>query len=281
MRFFKEVWRVVRYPLLFGAILILVQGVLIAILDAGGADNPIPAEDRLDDMLVLLISALLTLPLIWKFLHKKWKAEGFWTRKQLTPALIAAYTLLGLAFNLLVNGLIYPSVDLAVTDNPALLDLLYQVSNPVIFFIATNLAAPLIEEVIFRGIVLERLRKTKMNIWMALIIQALIFSAFHTGGVQITYTFFLGIILGLVYLWSGSVWAAIIVHFVFNVMSDVLAAFFSLGNSGVHGLIWVLVALVGLAATIYLLKYLKRKRVPEVEHIAAVERTAEGDEQNE
>ena len=281
MRFFKEFWRVVRYPLLYGAMLVLVQGVLIAILDAGGADNPIPAEDRLDDMLVILISALLTLPLIWKFLHKKWKAEGFWTRKQLTPALIAAYTLLGLAFNLLVNGLIYPSVDLAVTDNPALLDLLYQVSNPVIFFIATNLAAPLIEEVIFRGIVLERLRKTKMNIWMALIIQALIFSAFHTGGVQITYTFFLGIILGLVYLWSGSVWAAIIVHFVFNVMSDVLAAFFSLGNSGVHGLIWVLVALVGLAATIYLLKYLKRKRVPEVEHIAAVERTAEGDEQNE
>jgi hypothetical protein len=162
-----------------------------------------------------------------------------------------------------------------VADNPGLLDLLYEVGNPVIFFMATNLAAPIIEEVIFRGIVLERLRKIKMNIWAALVIQALIFAAFHIGGVQMTYTFFLGIILGLVYLWSGSVWAAIIVHFVFNVMSDVLSAFFDLGNSGVHGLIWVLIALVGLAATIYLLKYLKRERVPEVIY------TTEGGEQDE
>jgi hypothetical protein len=108
---------------------------------------------------------------------------------------------------------------------------------------------------------LEYLKKIKLNIKWALVIQAFIFALFHTGGVQITYTFALGIILGLIYLWSGTIWVPLIAHIVFNTFTDVFGIFFDIGNSGMAAPFWAVCALIGLAASVILLKYLKRHRI--------------------
>jgi hypothetical protein len=262
-KFFMEFWLTVRYPLLYAGITFFVTMIFIVILsivDETGGGGGVPPEDRVDEMLAMLISASLAFLLIWRFVGKEWQSTGFWQHRNLAPVVILVCVLLGVTLNIFVNGFLYLLVDAATEPGSESL-ILEELGNPIIIFIASNLAIPLIEEVLFRGIVLERFRKTKLNVKAALIIQALIFAAFHTGGVQITYTFALGIILGLIYLWSGSVWAPLAVHVVFNTMTDVLAAFFDIGSSGVPGPVWALCALAGLAASVFLLRYLKRRRV--------------------
>ncbi|WP_177199520.1 CPBP family intramembrane glutamic endopeptidase [Clostridium frigidicarnis] len=74
---------------------------------------------------------------------------------------------------------------------------------------------PIFEETLFRGLIFRELRNN-INIIVGLIIQALIFSAFYDIFMQMRYSFVIGLILGIIYYWNGSIWASIIPHAVYN-----------------------------------------------------------------
>jgi hypothetical protein len=79
------------------------------------------------------------------------------------------------------------------------------------------------EELIFRGILVRLIREWTKNVHLAVIIPAILFSAFHLQ----FYGFFgrtvLGIMLGYLFVWSGSLWVPILVHFLNNAMAVILA----------------------------------------------------------
>jgi uncharacterized protein len=79
------------------------------------------------------------------------------------------------------------------------------------------------EELIFRGILVRLFREWTGNMHLAVIIPALLFSAFHLQ----FYGFFgravLGITLGYLFVWSGSLWVPIVVHFLNNAMAVILS----------------------------------------------------------
>jgi len=79
------------------------------------------------------------------------------------------------------------------------------------------------EELIFRGILVRLFREWTRNVHLAVIIPALLFSALHLQ----FYGFFgrlaLGMVLGYLFVWSGSLWVPIIVHFLNNAMAVVLS----------------------------------------------------------
>lgn len=77
------------------------------------------------------------------------------------------------------------------------------------------LVIPIFEEMIFRGAIFGTLRK-QMPWIVALIIQAIIFSLMHGNLIQSIYTFPLGIILGLIFVYAGSMFGDIIGHMTFN-----------------------------------------------------------------
>ena len=85
------------------------------------------------------------------------------------------------------------------------------------------------EELVFRGILVRLFREWTGNIHLGVIIPAILFSALHLQ----FYGFFgrvaLGIVLGYLFVWSGSLWVPILVHFLNNVMA-VLISF--LDNKG-------------------------------------------------
>ena len=87
--------------------------------------------------------------------------------------------------------------------------------NPFINILLIAVLAPIFEEFFFRGAIYKELRSAT-PIWVAIVLQALIFGIFHMNVVQGLYAFGLGIILGLVYEWSRSLWVPIIFHAVFN-----------------------------------------------------------------
>ncbi len=84
--------------------------------------------------------------------------------------------------------------------------------------IAVVVAAPICEEVVFRGLVYTRLKKG-MATWVALILQALVFGLVHGQIVWISYAFVTGIIIGLLFEAYDSLLAPLLFHFAVNASS--------------------------------------------------------------
>ncbi len=94
--------------------------------------------------------------------------------------------------------------------------------NTLVVFLSVAVAAPLIEEVIFRGLIFKELRKN-MSIKWAILIQAILFGLYHMQLVQGIYSFLMGILFGLVCVWLKSIWPAVILHLFNNLTSVILS----------------------------------------------------------
>jgi membrane protease YdiL (CAAX protease family) len=102
-----------------------------------------------------------------------------------------------------------------------------EVHQPNIFlFLSIVVAAPLLEEIFFRGVILEGLLKNyspaKAIIW-----SAAIFAIAHLNPWQGVGAFLLGLIIGWVYWKSNSIIPGMVIHFVNN-----LVAYLMLDNAG-------------------------------------------------
>lgn len=94
---------------------------------------------------------------------------------------------------------------------------------PVIaVFIAVVIVAPLFEEIMFRGIVYDQLQK-RMNVFKAAVIAGLLFGIYHLNIFQGTYATLIGVAMGFSLIWTKSIWAPIIIHFVNNLISIILS----------------------------------------------------------
>ena len=84
-----------------------------------------------------------------------------------------------------------------------------------ITLIATVIVAPIVEEIVFRGLILSRLNKV-INTVLALILSSSIFATLHGHILWIAYTFVLGILFGIVAIKMNSILPSIIFHMSFN-----------------------------------------------------------------
>jgi len=89
----------------------------------------------------------------------------------------------------------------------------------VVTAIVTVIMAPISEEIIFRGLTMEYLRRAGARFWVANTVQALFFGIAHMNLVQGTYAFLLGLCCG--YLWKRykTILAPMFLHLIFNAYS--------------------------------------------------------------
>lgn len=87
---------------------------------------------------------------------------------------------------------------------------------PVLIFICV--IGPMGEELLFRGYVLKGLRD-KYGTALAFCVSLLLFSLWHLNIVSIFNAFTLGIILGLLYIKTGSVFSCMITHVFYNIVA--------------------------------------------------------------
>ncbi len=80
-----------------------------------------------------------------------------------------------------------------------------------------------LEELFFRGLIQGLILKWLRNAHISIIITALFFSAVHMQFYGFLPRFLLGVFLGYLFYWSGSLWAAIYFHFLNNLFSIVLS----------------------------------------------------------
>jgi len=81
------------------------------------------------------------------------------------------------------------------------------------------------EELFFRGVLQRLFIKLFKNPWVGILVTAFIFSAIHLQFYGFIPRFILGILLGLLYWYSGSLWPAIIAHFIYDAFAVVMIWF--------------------------------------------------------
>jgi len=88
-----------------------------------------------------------------------------------------------------------------------------------------SLFAGIGEEIFFRGILQRLFIRAFKNPWMGIVLTAALFSGFHFQFFGFFPRLALGFILGVIYWYSGSLWTAILAHFIYDGFIIVLVYF--------------------------------------------------------
>lgn len=126
-------------------------------------------------------------------------------------------------------------------------------SNWIWSLIFAGILSPIIEEMMFRGVMLNKLRRYGDKV--AIITTAILFGLFHANFSQFFYAVALGIVFAYVALKTGTIKYSIILHIVVNIMGGViLPAVIGDGSNivavGCVGLALLAIVIVGLVLLI-------------------------------
>jgi membrane protease YdiL (CAAX protease family) len=196
-----------------GVVLLVVLsiGMLVAILAGTG-------RDYLDGFSVILLEMIYVLPVVlifvWRRIHPRHLGFGKFTLNVMGIGcgLLAAGYVIILAHNMLLYAL---GVD---TQGDQIFKLLEQLESPVWFFVTGAVVAPVVEEIFFRGFLLQGFRQ-KYGWVVAILLSSFLFAAAHLDPVSFIPTFVLGCVLAFVYHHSNSLWPPIIFHAAINSFS--------------------------------------------------------------
>jgi hypothetical protein len=92
-------------------------------------------------------------------------------------------------------------------------------SDFIISLLLMALAPAIFEEMFFRGGMQQLLFRGTKRMWLSILVTSLIFSAIHMSFFGFLTRLMLGIVLGLLFHWSGSLWLPILGHFVNNAVA--------------------------------------------------------------
>ncbi len=121
----------------------------------------------------------------------------------------------------------------------------------------TVIAAPIVEEIIFRGLILSRLRKA-MPLPIAIIISSLFFALAHGQLLWMTYAFILGCVLAIVDVKTDTIAISVIIHMLFNL----LGMSSSIWAPKPSAVLYIILTVVGVLGTILILvRFIKRQDV--------------------
>ena len=118
-------------------------------------------------------------------------------------------------------------------------------SSFILQVIAVGIVAPIAEEFLMRGVILNRLLGY-MRVIPALLIQATMFGILHMNILQGVYAGILGLLMGYIYIKYGSLLMTILFHITLNTLSVVLPESFAEGVNPFYILIPALLVTAGI-----------------------------------
>lgn len=184
-----------------------------------------------EGLYLISILAYLIFFVIGVFWYKRMRADGkypVWNQQKnlnlsalLKLAVLGIFVQFAISFLLNLVYIVRPDVMQNYTKvmeslgsgNPSLFSVFYVV-----------ITAPIVEEMLMRGLCLVILRK-EFPFWVANIIQAFYFGMIHLNLVQGIYAFLLGMVLGAVVKRYGTLKASMYLHFVINFSGQLLSLF--------------------------------------------------------
>lgn len=136
---------------------------------------------------------------------------------------LATIVLAGAGLSMIIDSILsFLPVDKWFPSHQEIINSITGGNNFALTVLTVGVLVPVFEEILLRGLVFNELRKN-MNLTLAIILQALIFGIYHMNMLQGIYASILGVFLGLIYVWTKSIYAPIIVHMFFNSSSLILS----------------------------------------------------------
>ncbi|MDD4768905.1 MAG: type II CAAX endopeptidase family protein [Eubacteriales bacterium] len=229
MRFLKTLGWLALYTFIFFISSVLAGvfiGYLYSLLDFVGA-NPNSLDiffaENLGLMIIMsgiLIIAFGSLTLVARGIHPL-KYLQF---KRISLQDAAAATLIGIGFAIFISSLLTViKVDSILPDTITEQMMEAIAANFPMILLAVGVVVPFYEEFLFRGLIFKEIQKSS-RLWVAVVLQGLLFGIFHLNWFQFIYTFPAGVIIGMVFLRYQSIWAPILIHLGWNSTSTFLSA---------------------------------------------------------
>ncbi len=176
---------------------------------------------------ILVATSLAAFMLLWLiFVIRKKSIFSFISLRKIGLKEAGIIATAGAALNILVTYIMQYMVSATVlkdhvADFEKLIKPLMDGSFIGVVF-TVGIVAPVFEEILFRGLIYNELRKS-MPVGVAVLLQAVAFAIFHGNLVQGVYTVVIGIVFALVYIWFKSIWAAIAIHVFYNTTSVIMS----------------------------------------------------------
>lgn len=178
----------------------------------------------------LFVGQLIKLTLLYFYIGKRDKTY----RNQLdrpyilNNRIINPIQLLGIGLGTVGFGQIFVNIIMKIfagTDQLSsamkLLEKAFSPKGPldgVIILVVVAIGAPLVEELLFRGVLFEEIKR-ECSLKTTIFLTALIFGFYHFNIIQSPNTFFMGLVLAYVYYKTKSIKCSIIVHATNNILA--------------------------------------------------------------
>lgn len=224
---------VATMALLYGGAIILSLGAAVGGAVIGGG-RAIELIDRFMTENMNLFSCLIyVVPgavfLTWyyfAFVEKRGIRETLYSHtRRLSPACFGWIVLLGFAVQHVISLLmaaIYAIMPSAMDQYTEMIDSSGISQYSILWAVSTLILPPIVEEIIFRGLILQYLGRAGARFLVANLIQAVLFGVFHMNFVQGIYTALLGFLLGWLAYRYDSILVPMVLHAIFNLFGTVL-----------------------------------------------------------
>lgn len=198
------------------------QGVLAKLIQYIQQGNPL--------MILNFVQELITLAcfgLWYYFREKKYQyrpnyKKAFSIKNVLSIAGIAFLGQYALDLLMILVYFVMPGIFAQYVDLMKNLEI--NAANPVLMIFCVGIFGPLVEEVLFRGMVFGKLRRA-FSFWPAALISGAIFGLYHMNLVQGIYAGVFGIILAYVFEKTETIWGCYLLHAFFNLSSYVIEGY--------------------------------------------------------
>lgn len=157
---------------------------------------------------------LIGLP-VYKYPKEKMSFKNLLIAVTISQAIAYAGNIIGLLINSIFSTLLGKEIDNSISE-------IIKNSNILIVFAVVAIIGPIVEELIFRKFIIDRIRP--YGELLAVIFSAVTFGMFHGNFYQLFYAFGFGFILGYIYLRTKNIIYPIILHCVFNSISVIAQA---------------------------------------------------------
>lgn len=167
---------------------------------------------------ILMVSYFVVLGALWLMARRRAVSIASFTGLQhrTTTAIMVLALAAGLAAafwaTIAVNLMPWPEswMEAYQTESGALIT-----ARPVLDFIAVVLLAPLVEEMLFRGVIYDAFCML-VPAGAAVVLQGMLFGSIHGSMIWMIYAAFMGCVLGYVRKHTGSVRPCVLMHMAFN-----------------------------------------------------------------
>ena len=189
--------KLLKWPIIY----LLLEVLLLSIITVLFKDNIL-----LINFLLAIFTAIIFIPLLIKN-YKKQNIKNY----KLNIKKIILLILMGILLSVFYNTFMFYLNKYLFHTN------LFDKNNKILItLLSTGIIGPIIEELMFRGIVYNE-AKNKYNNKKAIIITTIIFAILHVNFMQIIYAFIMGLIFIKVYEESKNIKAPIILHMASNI----------------------------------------------------------------